>query len=412
MDHSIQFFLDKNLIQTKSKKKSLSDGVFANAYLHQKEISLTKLTNHIQLGFLSKYSKNKDTFNSSLESAWLSAKTLGQYYFLIKISKSIKSKKIISTVTRLLDDLINYPYHFQLELIDLCTHLNNIEDKYRLQIINTLDSALNKVNLMLDSCIIEALNSLGALEQDKDNHLHMIHSEINSILQSDDILSDELAWGIYSNQYDHPFSESYWEEIHNLDITSLKTLLIKACRGANKFNSFFIGNLIEDLADINDQSVVSVLIPYTSLPPKDHCMPQGAIEAFVNAHEALGKLEADLPQQRGVIQNEADITLLAWAELLYWIQRKISAPQNSSYTLDARNILLKYTKSASAAALYTITNQNFSSEEVSRKLFSEYPDLILEICRQGLLLHDKQKYYFNNIFREDSFNIALFVFKL
>ncbi len=408
MDHTIQFFLEKNLPETKSKKKSLSDGVFANAYLHQKEISLTKLTNHIQLGFLSKYSKNKDIFYFSLESAWLSAKTLGQYYFLIKISKSIKSKKIIPIVTRLLDELINHPYHFQLELIDLCTHLKNIEDKYRLQIINTLDSALNKVNFILNSCIIEALNSLGALEQDKDNYLHMIHSEINSILRSDDTLSDELAWGIYSNQYDHPFSESYWEEVHNLDITSLKTLLIKACRGANKFNSFFIGSLIEDLSEINDQSVVSVLIPYTSLPPKDHCMPQGAIEAFVNAHEALGKFAVELPQQRGVIQTEADIALLACAELLYWIQRKISTPQNSLHTLNARSILLKYAKSASAAALYTITNQNFSSDAVSRKLFSAYPDFILEICRQALPSYNNQIYYFNNNYRNDSFNIAFF----
>lgn len=408
LDYAIEKFSKEYSIEAKAQKISLHDRVFANAYIHQKEIALTKLISDIYLKFLLKHSKDEVKFYLALDAAWLSANTLGQYYFLIKTTKFISSPKSYSVISRLCKDLLKFPYHFQLELIDLCTHLNNIEEKYRLQIINTLDSALNKVNFMLNSCIIEALNSLGALEQDKDNHVHMIHSEINSILQSDDTLSDELAWGIYSSQYDHPFSESYWEEVHNLDITSLKTLLIKACRGANKFNSFFIGDLIEDLAEINDQSVVSVLIPYTSLPPKDHSMPQGAIEAFVNAHEALGKFAVELPHQRDVIQAEADIALLACAELLYWIQRKISTPQNSSHTLNARNILLKYAKSASAAALYTITNQNFSSDVVSRKLFSAYPDFILEICRQALPSHDKQIYYFNNNYKNDSFNIAFF----
>lgn len=410
MDNTIQKFSKENSIEAKTKKISLLHGVFSNAYLYQKEISLTKLINNIQLRFLSRYSKNKDKFYLSLESAWLSANSLGQYYFLLKISSRIKSKKVISIITLLFKDLSKYPHHFQLDLINFCMYLKDINEEYRIKIIEALES-LNNTNIILNTCIIDALNSLGALEKDRDNYLSVIHSEINTILTQDNTLSDELAWGYYSKQFDHPFCESYSEELESLDITNRKILLIKACRGVNKSFSFFVGNLINDLAKINDQSVVSVLIPYTSLPTKDHFMPQDAIEAFVNAHEALGKFAVDLPQQRGVIQTEADIALLACAELLYWIQRKISTPQNSPHTLNARNLLLKYAKSASAAALYTITNLNFSSEEVSRKLFSEYPDLILEICRQGLLSHDKQIYYFNNNFRDDSFNIALFCIK-
>lgn len=408
MDYAIQKFLKEYSIEAKAQKISLHDSVFANAYIHQKEISLTKLISDIYLKFLLKHSKDEVKFYLALDAAWLAANTLGQYYFLIKTTRFISSPKSYSVISRLCKDLLKFPYHFQLDLIYLCMHLPNIEDKYRLQIIDAFEFAANKVSFSLNSCIIDALNSLGALEEDRNKYLSIIQDEVNEILNHDDILSDESAWRFYSNQYDHPFSDSYGDKIQSLNPNNRKKLLIKACKGVNKSASLFLGNLIKDLMEFNDKSVVSALIPFTYLPPKDHWMPQSGIEAFVNAHEALGKLEADLPKLRGDIKNEADIALLACGELLYWAQRRIIDPQTSPYTLNARNTLLEHSTCASVAALYTIINLNFSFNSVLNDLLSKYPNLILIICRQGLLTYDKQVYYFNMAYNGEIFNIAIF----
>ncbi|KAF0809667.1 NERD domain-containing protein [Alcanivorax sp. S71-1-4] len=411
IDYGIEVFSKSfAAAEAKAKKVPLRHAVFSAAYVMGREAAISKLVSFVHGGALSIRGRKGSEFEVAVREAWANASTFGQYYFLLGVTKFTNcAKDAAPYVSQLIQKLSSLPYHLQLDLIDFTRYLREAEEPYRTQIIDALQSSLDKLGFMMNGIIFEALGGMGALEEDEQNHIPVVQQEIKEVLNADDVESDEMAWGLFSRQFDHPFDAAYWEEIQGLDDSRTKQFLTKACRGASAPYVSFLGILIRQLSDFNDPDTASAIAPWTELPDKKSFIPQDAIEVFVVAHEALGHLGASLPLLRGDPASAPDHALLACGELYYWSNRSdVGNPQIADHTLPARTVLLDHSQCAGAAALQLTTSHMLSQDGTRKSLAREYPDMALEICREAIKRRDAQVSYFQHGFSDDSASIAGF----
>jgi len=410
VDTAINAFSLKHAAEAKSKKIPLRHSSFSAAYVMHQQAAISKLVSFVHSGSLSIRSMVTPEFETVLSEKWLQAETSGQFYFLICITKFTKYQiEAAVHIAKLMPNIRKYPYHLQLDLIDFSRYLREAREPYRLQIIDALQDSLDKLGVMMNTMIFEALRALGALEEEEWDHLPVIRQEIDDVLNSTGFESDEMAWGLYSRQFDHPFEASYWEEIQELKEQKKKLLLTKACRGAEAPYLTFLGILIKQLADFGDRDSASAISKWTVLPDKKSFMPQDAVEVFVRAHEALGHLGVSLPEFRGDPVTAVDHALLACGELCYWsCRRDIETSDISKYTASARGTLLVHSQCAGASALNTVTSSVRSMEPEHRSIVLKYPEMAAMICREALKKIDSQMPYFEHSFISDTVNTAVF----
>lgn len=410
MDESIAIFTSACAAEAKANKIPLRHAVFSSAYVMHREAAISQLINFIHSGGLSFRREEGSRFGTALREAWPRAETPGQFYFLIGLTKfTAHDKEVAQYIARLLQNIRAYPYHLQLDLIDFAQYLHDAEEPYRTEIIEALQASLDKLGVMMNAIIFEALRGLGALEEDAQSHIPVIRNEIQVALNTDGSDSDWAAYCLFTCQFDHPFDSTYWEEIQGLDDSRRKLLLTKACRGANASYISFLGILIRQLSEFNDPEVASAITRWTALPDKLGVIPQDAVEVFINAHEALGNLGAELPLSRGEPTTAADNALLACGELYYWASRPdVVDPQRSTHTDAARAILLDYSKCASAGVIYLTTSRMLSTDSARISLVKFYPDLCVAICREALKRRHEQVTYFEHGFLGDADSIANF----
>ncbi|MCH8618024.1 nuclease-related domain-containing protein [Undibacterium sp. TS12] len=410
MDEAIAVFSEQFKAEAKAKKIPLRDAMFWTVYITSHEAAISQLIRFAHSGGLSFRGQVGIGCNQVLETAWSSAATPGQYYFLIGLTRHVESYDIAAPhIVRLLQNIKDYPYNLQLDLIDFSQYLHNVGEPYRKEIVTILNMLIDKLGIMLNSGIFEALNAFGALEEEAQNHVLVIRLEIEQALNTDGSKADALAWSLYSRQFDHPFDTAYWEEIHELDESRQKLLFYKACRGANSGFLLFLGTLIRRLSQFNDPAMAQVLFRWTALPDRHSPMPQEAIEIFINAHEALGVIKVALPQYRGESSSAAENAMLACGELIYWSSRKdLDEALISTYTAAARDVLLDHSLCASAGTLQLVTSCVFRSDRDQILLTSQFPELCLVICREALMRRDKQVSYFQHKIRDDTHDIICF----
>ncbi|HEY4074299.1 MAG TPA: NERD domain-containing protein, partial [Herbaspirillum sp.] len=256
MDQAITIFSKACAAGANGKKQSLRDEVFSAAYVMQPEAAISKLVNVIHSGGLSLGGKEGPGLGGALREMWSRAETPGEFYFLIGLTRfSEHDKEAAQYVAQWLRNLKSYPYHLQLSMIDFSQYLRDADEPYRTEIIETLESSLDKLGVVMNSIIFEALKSLGALEDDEKNYVPVIRDEIDNALNSETSESDVAAWGLFSCQFDHPFDSVYWDEIQGLDDSRKKLLFTKACRGAEVPYLSFLGILIRQLSEFNDRNV-------------------------------------------------------------------------------------------------------------------------------------------------------------
>lgn len=392
--------------EANEKNISLKHNLFSTFYVKHKDTAVSKIVNFISS--YSHFSKNEKCleFYSRLKKAWLEAKTSGEIYFLIAITHRASAEEVaVPFIVQLVKNISSYPYHLQLALIDFCQYFSELEIPYRIQIINALTAVVNKLGFMIDSLILDTLKVLGALKKDENDYELIINNEIENTLILDDSESNQLAWQLFSRQFDHPFDHLYWEKIQELDESKKKLLLNKACLGASSSDNFFLGILLRQLSEFNDLKIAPAIAKWTILPDKKSIIPQESINAFIIAHEAIGYLKYPLPKNRGVPKTAEDFTLLACGELYYWCNRKdIEKPQISHHTLNARTTILKYSKTASASAIM-ITSLDGQS---TKSLVNKYPDMVLSVCREVLRSKNEQLFYFPYMFEINSNSIIEF----
>lgn len=398
MDDAIAAFLEEFAAETNAKKVQLRTAVFYAAYVIDRKAAISKLVNYAQSGFMSFRREVGADYDSALQDAWAHAESPGQYFFLLWLTRATSSDRMPAPqIARLLQNIRTYPYHLQLAIIDCAIYARRAEEPYRTEIVEALEGLLGKLGVMMNTFIFEALTAFGSLEEEKQNHIPVIHREIEDALNMEGSDGDVLAWNLYSRQFDHLFDVAYWEEIQGLDESRKKALFTKACRGAEAPYVSFLSLLIRSLAEFNDSETASVIAPWTRLPDKRHFMPQDAIEVFVVAHEALGRLGVELPKYRGEPACAADHALLACAELEYWSNRKdVIDVQTSAHFDTARNVLLNHSASASAGAMLLTTSRILAADRNRVSLVQRYPHLCLAISRRALNRRDEQVTYFEH----------------
>lgn len=410
MDEAISIASKEFSTAAKDKNIPLRHAMFSQAYVMDRTAAISQLISFIHSGFPLRRGHPSQNFGLAIKKAWSNAKTSGQFYLLIGLTRSTEyTKEIVPYVRTLLQNIRTCPYHLQLDLLNIVLYLRDAEEPYRTEMIDALDASLNKLGVVMNSMIFEALQALGALQEAEHNHAEVARHEIVEALNADGEDADRTAWGLFSCQFDHPFDSAYWDEIQGLDDVRKKTLLTKACRGATRPYLSFLGILIRQLSEFNDPNTASAIAPWTMLPDKKAFMPQDAIEVFVAAHECLGHLGADLPLTRGDVTTDAERALLACGELLYWSDRAdIKDPQTSSHTCRARSILLDHSKCASAGAFDLITSARIWDRNARRSIIDTYPDLAVLVCREALGKRQAQVSYYDFGINSGSIGIALF----
>ena len=215
------------------------------------------------------------------------------------------------------------PYHLCLRLLDAAAMRCAVEnDAERVKLIETIEGLLDGCNPFLSSIVVDALQRLGALDEGAREHRTVVLERIEKCLaRPTDSESQNEAWGIYSAQFDHPYSAGYCEVVAGLADSDRKALLEMASRGA-KEGTFFLGPLLLELASFGDGDVGESIGRWTSPPPVDNpTVPQSDIHVFVVAHIALGRLGCPLSVHREAGETASQRALRACGTILYWCNR-------------------------------------------------------------------------------------------
>jgi hypothetical protein len=191
----------------------------------------------------------------------------------------------------------------------------------RAKVIEAIDALPKPGNIGVSGAMIDALKSLGALDESEREHLASVRETIRIAL-GDEHNPDKqsLAFGAWIGQFDHPLEGAYCEAIGELSDSNRKKLLLMAASASDN-DSMFLGILIADITAFNDPSVCALLARWTTPPQRDAVMPQDALGVFARSHIGLARLKCPLPATDEASTGDAEKTMIAAARLLYWLNR-------------------------------------------------------------------------------------------
>ncbi|MGI8473258.1 NERD domain-containing protein [Pectobacterium brasiliense] len=392
-----------------AKKVPLRHETFSQSYVFNRKIALSQLVSFVHSGGLGFRHSPGCEFGEALKKSWEEASTHSEFYVLLGITRFTKQAPWAAPcVLNLLKRLKSLPYHLQLATIDFCAHLSNVDDAIKAKMIVALEDSMDKLGVVMNSIIFDALKGLGGLDAEEENYRTVVLEEIESVFSESGPQADMEAWNIFSRQFDHPYDGIYWEEVNNLTSDQKRQFLFKALKGASTDYVLFVGILIRQLADFGDPSVSEAIEPWLRLPAKRSAMQQDAVEVFFAAYEAMGILSIPLPTTTAS-PVDVDETMRACGELAYWACRlRTCELESSPQTLDARTTLLAYSASASAGALWYSTSRMLSSDGARTHVATSYPNTALAVCRDALTNRESQKTYHEHRFMNDLARIVSF----
>ena len=234
----------------------------------------------------------------------------GQVYLLLMLSRGADTPAPL-IVKAIESHWAGAPYHLKLALIDAACIRHLSDDGDRAALIATIEALPQSRNIFISSTIVEALQRLGALEDSERGHIAVVLQEIKECLSDpEDADHHSMAYGLYSAQFDHPYSGAYCEAIAELPEDDRKSLLRMAASGVTD-SAFFLVALLVDLLSFGDPSLGNSISRWTAMPPTDSFMPQGSIAALVIAHIGLARLGRPLPDRRDVADGHSAEALAA-----------------------------------------------------------------------------------------------------
>ena len=300
----------------------------------------------------------------------------------------------------------NAPYNLRLEIMHCAGLFATAEDDAeRAELIEAIEDVLRRQDLYDTPNIVEALQHLGALDEDARKHeAGVIESIRRCLTQPTERDSQVEAWHVFSAQFDHPYSQAYCEVVDGLADMERKTLFQLAAKGAQ--DSMWLGPLLLELASFGDPAVGESIAPWTALPsPGNRMVPQDDLHAFVVAHLALARLGCLLPKTRNVGENPAAIALQAYGTLLYWSNRKgIDEQERMAACRRELDVLAQRGKDAALDVICECERGAYSSlrllpgnEPVVRSILKWFPTETAAICRNALRKPSRQVGYFAHV---------------
>ena len=171
-------------------------------------------------------------------------------------------------------------------------------------------------NPFINSIITDALTSLIELESSQTEDEY--YSAIRLLLDTpDDTMAQELAYGYYVYQFDHPTDASeVYLAIDSLNADEKGNFLVMAGK-AMKDYAFFADLLLNELCILLPPKAELVFRKYCHPPDPQDTLFQHAVARFLLAAVGLARLRAEFPKygpQSGISE-----TWWAVGELFYWM---------------------------------------------------------------------------------------------
>lgn len=411
------------LDQAREKKVGLRSGLYAVSYtgFGGRDIGLSQVLGPLYSGQLYNGPTVAATANvhGRLQSNALSP---GQVGLLVELNRySDRNAPSIGTV---LPDILErfWPragQHLRLALMNAAvTSAHALDDGQRRALISVIEKTC-----MVDGGVdawgmIDALKSLGALDDDQERYVAVVQAEIAEVLADrDNPDSWRRAVGLWNAQFDHPYDRAFWEGWNGLSDEDRKALLFMAARGADDY-FMFIPSLIAEAASFSDPAATPILARWTALPPKKEMMMDDAIRAFEMAHAALARLRCPLADRSAEAVTAADHALLACGQILYWLNRDdLPVSERKANCAASLAILSRHETGVAAAVVGEFFRSDYMFAENARRLpgsepavssFGQFfPDEIAAIYRAALKQPTIQSGYFEFFRIEDVIEKAL-----
>lgn len=394
----------------RTEKVALHSELFANTYTHASDrAAISVVCKPLHSGLL--HRKRRDAVGALLYER-LSREDLshGQLYVLLALSRLALGEE--PSIAPLLPDILRRhwagaAYHLRLDLLLAAQFCGGAKDTERRAIIEALEGLPPPQHLFLSTALVDALQSLGALEDSETEHIDVVRSSIRELLADQNNPDMQaLASGVWFSQFDHPYERAYYQAISELPAEDEKSLLIMAGQGAEQ-EAFFVPILILDLASYNDPAVGEIVDRWTALPPTRCVMPQNAIQIFASAHIALARLGCSLPASHATYDSNSARAVAAYGQILYWLNRcDLSIERRHSECAKPLATLLRHEFGVSAGAMnefyraHSLSNQGLSrlpgTEPVYSSIWEIFPAEVAEICRQCLRFPERQGGYFDH----------------
>jgi hypothetical protein len=304
-------------------------------------------------------------------------------------------------------------------LLEITQLFGHGDEAVRQSLVRALEELPPPEHPFLSTALIEALQSLGALEEDEADHVDVVRDDIRRLLadQSDPDMQ-KLAFGVWFSQFDHPYVGAYCKAIYELKPDDLRTLLTMAAQGADD-DASFISVLIVELASLNERACGLLIGRWALLPRADCFMPQDAVGVFITAHVALARLGCNqpIPFLKTPLSDAAQ-ALAACATLLFWLNRTdLPIQARRANCEQALGLLTKHELGTAASAIRefyrapAMSSEGFhrlpGSEPVQISLGDSFPKQVAEICRECLRNPDRQTGYFRYFTRQDLLIFAI-----
>ncbi|TGT44429.1 nuclease-related domain-containing protein [Mesorhizobium sp. M8A.F.Ca.ET.165.01.1.1] len=283
------------LDEARKHKLGLRSGLYAMSYtgFAGRDIGLAHICGPVQTGQL--YAGPRVAAEANIFER-LRSETLspGQVGLLIELDKY--SKRDAPSVGVLLPAILNRLWtkaagHLRMALMHAAAmSAHALTDDQRQALIDAINDLLPTNNGFDSTGMIDALKFLGALDNDLEEHVASVKSEIDAVLTNrDDPLMAGVAAGLWSAQFDHPYDGAYCEVWSTLRNEDRNALLLLAAQDIDR-NSMFSAPLLAEVASCGDLAAGPAIAPWTALPPKKEVMMQDAVRTFEMAHAALARL--------------------------------------------------------------------------------------------------------------------------
>lgn len=373
--------------------KLLRSSLFAVAYVFgQRELGISLVMSVVHGGSLALLSESPER-QAILRYAWLNAATPGQFYLALALSRSafrlerdIRGLAIEHSLPLLeIHRWKLLPYHLQLDLMNFVHFLPRQDTPVPQKLPQALEGLLPELHPLLQSIAVEALSGLGAMDDELINHEAQIRREVAQVLDNPAAENaTEIAWGIYSAQFDHPFDTAYINVIEDLSDEQRLTLMRLACAGASEY-SFFLGSLMKQLARAGDLLAVQAISRWACLPNTGSSSRQNAIEVYIAALMALGQLQSDLsadicPMGLGPRED----TMSACGIIYYWLQRRTAHAAAAEPAVVAAFEMLSTNPSLAIGVLSDISRSIMDSDRSEVLLVTAFPERAVMLARAAL----------------------------
>ncbi|MBX3429980.1 MAG: NERD domain-containing protein [Hyphomonadaceae bacterium] len=307
--------------------------------------------------------------------------TDGQAYILLRIARTQWGDKHIARVLPALFDKLwrTAPYHLKLDLLGAAQFCRSEDAEVTQAIVDAINRHVsNAEHVFITTSAVDALRSLGALEEDGEAAREGIREELERLAaNADDANLYPAAWGAYGSRFDHPYDWVYYEEWEALTPSLRSTLLRMAVQGAPEF-SFFLNAGLTELAELRDVNDIDIFRMHARVPDQSNSIPQDAMKVFVVANMALGLLGQHDQSETG--QDEVEDILITVGGIL----RVARAPEITTEVQDALTALWTRLEAKDVGRvvgiLADVSEAITQRDETPRRVFGE-PSLAVPISQ-------------------------------